>query len=320
MFVIYLRGMQNSTAASYFNLTMFVNTGQFRYAAFIFCLLIYSFIIFANLVIILVISRERALHEPMYVFIALLSANSLYGSTGFFPRFLMDLLSDSHLISRPACFTQIYVIYTYASYEMTILGIIAYDRYVAVCYPLHYHRKMTWKMVLNLAALALFCPAFGLTLCVALSARLPLCGNNIQKIFCANWNVVKLSCVSTVVNNIYGFILTISTAFLPLFYVLYTYLRIVSVCWKSSAEFKGRVLHSCLPHVVTFVIYSITAFCDIALSRYNIEEINPFVAVILSLEFIVIPPLMNPLVYGLKLPEIRRHIQRLLCYKTLSKK
>ncbi|CAB1440815.1 unnamed protein product, partial [Pleuronectes platessa] len=93
------------------------------------------FIVSANLVIILVISRERSLHEPMYMFIALLSVNSLYGSTGFFPRFLMDLVSDSHLISRPACFTQIYVIYTYgcwlsgtAHYRVTlfILTLLCY--------------------------------------------------------------------------------------------------------------------------------------------------------------------------------------------------
>ncbi|XP_018537552.1 olfactory receptor 6N1-like [Lates calcarifer] len=304
--------MENNTVSFYFNLTMFVKIGHYHYPAFVFCLLLYSFIVSANFVIILVILRERTLHEPMYMFIALLSVNSLYGSAGFFPRFLMDLLSDSHLISRPACFTQIYVIYTYASYELTILSIMAYDRYVAVCHPLHYHRKMTSKMVFNLAAVAWVFPAFGLIACISLSARLPLCGNEIQKVFCANWNVVKLSCVTTVANNIVGMLLTIATVFLPLFYVLYTYLRIVIVCWKKSAEFKGKVLQSCLPHMVSFVIYSITGFCDIALSRYDVQDINPFVAVILSLEFVVIPPVLNPLVYGLKLPEIRRHILRML--------
>ncbi|KAM9346875.1 olfactory receptor 51E1-like [Symphorus nematophorus] len=311
--------MENSTVPFYFNLTMFVNIGHYRYPAFAFCLLLYSFIISANLVIILVTSRERTLHEPMYMFIALLSANSLYGSTGFFPRFLMDLLSDTHLMSRPACFTQIYVIYTYASYEMTILGIIAYDRYVAVCHPLHYHSKITSKTVLKLAAVALIFPAFADVLCISLSFRLPSCGNTIQKVFCANWNVLKLSCVSTVVNNIYGMLLTISTVFFPLFYVLYTYLRIIIVCWKSSAEFRGKVFQSCLPHVVSFVMYSIIAFCDISLSRYNIEEINPLVAIILSLEFVIIPPVLNPLVYGLKLPEIRKHIFKMFSwYKIIS--
>lgn len=119
--------MENGTVNFQFNLTMFVNIGSYRYPAFVVCLLLFSIIISANLVLILVISLERTLHEPMYIFIAFLSFNSLYGSSGFFPRFLMDLLSDTHLISRPACFTQVYVIYTYASYEMTILSIMAYD-------------------------------------------------------------------------------------------------------------------------------------------------------------------------------------------------
>ncbi|XP_044222692.1 olfactory receptor 10J4-like [Thunnus albacares] len=304
--------MDNNTVSFYFNLTMFVKIGHYRYPAFVFCLLLYSFIVSANLIIMLVISRERTLHEPMYMFIACLSVNALYGSTGFFPRFLMDLLSDSHLISRPACYLQIHVIYTYASNEIIILGIMAYDRYVAVCHPLHYHRKMTSKTVFKLAAMAWIYSAFVLTLCNSMCMRLPLCGNKIQKVFCANWNIVKLSCVATVVNNILGMLIAIATIFLPLFYILYTYLRIIIVCWKSSAEFKGKVLESCLPHVISLVIYSIAGFCDIALSRYDPEEINTFMAVFLSLEFVVIPPVMNPLVYGLKLPEIRRHILRML--------
>ncbi|XP_045910731.1 olfactory receptor 51E1-like [Micropterus dolomieu] len=303
--------MENSTISFYFNLTMFVNIGHYRYPAFLFCLLLYSFIVFANLVIVLVISREKTLHEPMYMFIALLSVNALYGSTGFFPRFLMDILSDTHLISHSACFTQIYIIYTYASYEMTILGIMAYDRYVAVCHSLYYHRKMTFKTVSKLALFALSFPAFALVACISLSARLPLCGNEIEKVFCANWNVVKLSCVTTFANNVLGFFLTITTVFLPLFYVLYTYLQIILVCWKRSAEFKGKVFQSCLPHVVSFVNYSIIGFCDIALSRYSLKDINLFVAVILSLEIVIIPPVLNPLVYGLKLPKIRKHILRM---------
>ncbi|CAF94354.1 unnamed protein product, partial [Tetraodon nigroviridis] len=168
-----------------------------------------SFMISANLVIILVVSRERTLHEPMYIFVALLSVNSLYGSTGFFPRFLSDLLVDVHLMSRPECFTQIYVFYTYVSFEMTILGIIAYDRHVAVCSPLHYHTKMTRKTVVLLAASACILPLFTIALGLFLTVRLPLCDNKIQRVFCGNWNVVKLSCVSTNVNNIYGMFMTI---------------------------------------------------------------------------------------------------------------
>ncbi|KAM4557768.1 olfactory receptor 4B13-like [Odontesthes bonariensis] len=304
--------MKNISNTSYFNLTMFVNIGNYCYPTFVVCFLVFAFIISANLVIIVVISREKGLHEPMYIFIMCLLLNSLYGSAGFFLRFLRDLLSDTHLISRPACFTQIYVIYSYASNELTILSIMAYDRYVAVCQPLHYHNKMSSRMVTQLLALAWIYPAFPVLTCVYLASRLPLCGNKIPKVFCANWPVVKLSCVPTVLNNLVGMFATIITVFLPLAFVLYTYVRILLVCRKHSSEFKRKVMQSCLPHIVTFVNYSIAGFCDVALSRINLEELNPFVAVILSLEFVVIPPILNPLVYGLKLPEIRKPILRML--------
>lgn len=302
-----------------FNLTMFLNIGHYYFLAFVLCLLLYSFVVVANLVIIFIVLRESTLHEPMYIFIAFLSVNSLYGSAGFFPRFLMDLLSDTHFISRPACFTQIYVIYTYASCEMTILSIMAYDRYVAVCDPLHYHTRMTSKTVYTLVFLAWVCPACNLTVSIITVLKLPLCGNSIEKVYCASWNVVKLSCVSSAVNSIVAMLGAIIIAFIPFGFILYTYVRIVIACWKNSSEVKGKVLQSCLPHVISFVIYIITSFTDTALSRQNVEDLNPFVAVLLSLEFVVIPPVLNPLVYGLKLPEIRRHIFRMLCFKLRTK-
>lgn len=311
--------MGNNTVSFYFNLTMFMNIGHYRYLVFVLCLLLYCFIVAANSVIICVILQDNTLHEPMYIFIAFLSVNSLYGSAGFFPRFLVDLLSDTHLISHPACLTQIYVIYTYASCEITILCIMAYDRYVAVCHPLHYHTKMTSKTVYTLALFAWVCPACNLTVSITTVARLPLCGNNIQKVYCASWNIVKLSCVTTAVNSIVATVGAIIITFLPFAFILYTYVRIVIACWKTSAEVKGKVLQSCFPHVISFMIYSITSFSDTALSRHNIDDINPFVAVILSLEFVVIPPVLNPLVYGLKLPEIRKPIFRLLYLKLQTK-
>ncbi|XP_026150355.1 olfactory receptor 142-like [Mastacembelus armatus] len=302
--------MENETVFQ-FNLTMYVNIGYYRYPAFVVCFLLFAIIVSANLVIILVISLERTLHEPMYVFIAFLSINSLFGSTGFFPRFLMDLLSDTHLISRPACFTQIYIIYTYGLYEMSILAIMAYDRYVAVCDPLHYHNKMTSRTVCKLAAFAWICPTFSVGLCLYLAIKLPLCGNNIEKIYCAMWNIAKLSCVTTVVNNIVGLVVATTEVILPLIYVLYTYFRIILVCRKSSSAFRSKVFQTCLPHTISFVTYSVSVICDVALSRINLEKLSPLYSIIVSLEFVMIPPLLNPLVYGLKLPEIRKNILKI---------
>lgn len=304
--------MENVTLPQYFNLTMFMNLGHLRYPAFVFCLLLYVFIVISNLAMICIIVQEKSLHEPMYVFIAFLSINSLYGSAGFFPRFLLDLLSDQHLIPRAACLAQSYIIYTYASYELTILCVMAYDRYVAICQPLHYSRRMSGRVVAALSFLVWACPACNLAVSISTAAKLPLCGCSINKVYCATWNIIKLSCNVSAVNGIAAILGAVAIAFFPFGFIVYTYLRIVVACWRTLPEVRAKVLQRCSPHVVSFAVYSITSFSDTALSRQPPGAVHPVLAIILSLEFIVIPPMLNPLVYGLKLPEIRRHIIRLV--------
>ncbi|KAF3842891.1 hypothetical protein F7725_001740 [Dissostichus mawsoni] len=184
---------------------------------------------------------------------------------------------------------------------------MAYDRYVAVCQPLHYHSKMTSNMISKLVAFAWIFPIFTVGACVYLAGRLRLCGNKIPKVFCANWPVVKLSCISTVLNNLVGMLMTTTTVILPLAFVLYIYMHFSYLLEKLFS----KVIQSCMPHIVTFVNFSISLFCDIALSRIDVEIINQFLGVFLSLEFVLIPPILNPFVYGLKLPEIRKCLSRL---------
>ncbi|TKS66752.1 Olfactory receptor 6K3 [Collichthys lucidus] len=302
----------DSLNPDYFQLTLFSDHGSLRYLFFSLCLLIYMTIISANVVIILAVCLEKSLHQPMYMFISFLSLNSLYGSAGFFPRFLMDILSDTHFISRPSCFAQIYVIYTYASYELIILSIMAYDRLVAICQPLHYHSKMTLKTVIQLLMFAVLYPAFAIGSCLYLTVRLKLCGNKLHRVFCSNWPVVQLSCVDTSLNSFVGIVIGLTTIFIPLFFVLYTYLRILLVCRRSSSEFRGKALQTCLPHMVTFVTYSFSLFCELSLTQFQADNVNPIITVVLSLEYLIIPPINNPLVYGLNLPQIKGAIVRFI--------
>ncbi|XP_059188489.1 olfactory receptor 56A4-like [Centropristis striata] len=289
----------------YFQFTLFADYGSLRYLFFILCLLIYMTIISANAVIIVTVILEKSLHQPMYIFICSLSLNSLYGSAGFFPRFLSDLLSDTHLISRPSCFIQMYVITTYASCELTILSIMAYDRLVAICQPLHYHSKMTVKKVTHLVSFAVLYPAVACGFCLSLTVRLPLCGNKLQKVFCSNWPVVQLSCVDTTLNLVAGQFVAITTLFIPMFFVLYSYLRILLVCRGSSSEVRGKALQTCLPHIVTFMTYTFSIFCDLSLTRFEADKLNPIIRVVLSFEYLIIPPINDPLVYGMNLPQIK---------------
>ncbi|KAK1903432.1 Olfactory receptor 51L1 [Dissostichus eleginoides] len=250
----------------YFQFTLFADFGPLRYLFFILCLFIYVTIVSANMVIILAVFLEKSLHQPMYIFISCLCLNSLYGSAGFFPGSCRT--SSLTLIwSHVHCFIQVYVIYTYASCELTILTIMAYDRFIAICQPLHYHSKMTFQ---------------------------------------------KLSCVDTTPNNIAGQFITVTGIFIPMFFVLYTYLRILLVCRRRSSEFRGKALQTCLPHIVTFLTFSISLFCELSLTRFEADQLNPSITVILSLEYLIIPPLNNPIVYGLGLPQIKGVILRFL--------
>ncbi|KAF3694353.1 Olfactory receptor 24 Olfactory receptor 132-1 Olfactory receptor TPCR51 [Channa argus] len=305
----------NSVTPSYFEFTLFSDYGSLKYVFFSLCLLIYMTIISANVVIILTVCLDKSLHQPMYIFICCLCLNSLYGSAGFFPRFLMDLLSDTHFISRPFCFTQMYVIHTYAGHELTLLTVMAYDRFVAICQPLHYHSKMTFRTVFYLLFFAMLYPICFLCYFFYLATNVPLCGNKLQRMFCSNWSIVKLSCVEVTLINITGQFVALASIFTPMFFVLYTYLQILIVCSKSSSEFRGKALQTCLPHIVTFVNFCISVFCELSLGRYEIDEVNTFVIGLLSLEFLIIPPINNPLVYGLNLPQIRGAIIRCVKFK-----
>ncbi|XP_028821609.1 olfactory receptor 142-like [Denticeps clupeoides] len=301
--------MENDTFPVSFHLTLYRDQGHVKYVYFLIILIVYLAILLLNASIILVVMKEKSLHEPMYIFISCLSVNSLYGTAGLFPRLSIDILSDSHVISRPACFTQIYVIYTYSLSELPILAVMAYDRYVAICQPLRYHSIMTMRTTALLIAGAFTWPFFWIAMVVSLASRLPLCGRAITRLYCSNWSVVKLSCVSTASNNALGLFVLTSSVFLPSGFILFTYIRILVLCHKRSAEFRSKALQTCLPHMVTFVTYSIAIFCDVLLNRFELDQIMNIVTLVFSVEFLVVPPVLNPLIYGLTLPEIRKRNQ-----------
>ncbi|XP_076730836.1 olfactory receptor 6N1-like [Maylandia zebra] len=112
-------------------------------------LLCYCIICLVNVSLIVIIILDSNLHEPMYILLCVFCINALYGTAGFFPKFLWDLLSDVHLISYYGCLIQTQVIYSSACSELSILALMAYDRYVAICQPLKYHSIMSKQRVIS---------------------------------------------------------------------------------------------------------------------------------------------------------------------------
>ncbi|XP_051966512.1 putative gustatory receptor clone PTE03 [Xyrauchen texanus] len=297
--------MENGT---YYTLMLFENIGYIRYVLFIMGFIVYCAIIFFNALVILAIFLERSLHQPMYLLITSLSFNNVYGTAAFFPRLLADLLSDSHTISRGACILQAFVIYTYATNENTILMVMAFDRFVAICKPLQYNNIMTPRFLTVLIALSWIYPMLCIGIAAILNARLTVCGNKLLKVYCHNWEIVKLSCENTLSNNVLGFFNVTTTLIMPLCFILYSYLKILIICRRSSPEFRSKAYQTCVPHIVILLNFSIAIFCEVTLSRFVNVDVPIGLSIALSLDFIVVPPILNPLVYGFNFPDIRKKI------------
>lgn len=266
----------------------------------------YVFTIFVNLALIVTVCLEKRLHEPIYIFLCNLCFNGLCGASSFYPKLLHDLLTESHVISYTGCLCQIFVVYNYVFCEFTSLTVMAYDRYMAICNPLQYRAVMTAQKV---AQLLLFTWCFSLletAVGVTLTARLPLCGRHVHKLFCTNWEVVKLSCSDTTVNNIYGFVLIFSNAS-QAGLILVSYAHLVRASLRSRSDRRKFVL-TCLPHLVTLLIFTASAVFDTVFSRYSSGGKLQALQNMLATEFLVVPPLINPIIYGINLQQIRSRI------------
>ncbi|XP_077155191.1 olfactory receptor 51I2-like [Ranitomeya variabilis] len=292
-----------------------LNFGEILSEKYIYCSIVmfgYIMIIALNTVVISTIVLHKSLHEPMYIFIATLCINGLYGSSAFFPGLFYNLLQESQTISYVACMIQVFCIHTYGSIELTILTAMAYDRYVSICNPLRYNTIMTSSKIVKLITGALLYPNILFGVHIILTIRLPLCHTEILKIYCDNWSVVRLSCVDAMVNNIFGLFIATCLLGVPLIPILYSYIKIFRVCVKSSKEVRDKALQTCTPHLITIVNFIFDTSFEILLYRFVPSKLPYELRVIMSLQFIVMPPILNPVIYGLKMKEIKSRIIRMI--------
>ncbi|XP_061072223.1 olfactory receptor 8I2-like [Conger conger] len=275
-------------------------------------LLVYLFTILVNLTLMVTIILEKTLHEPMFVFLCSLCVNGIIGACTFYPKLLVDLSSDLRVTSYKACLSQMFFLYSYSFIEFTMLAVMAYDRYIAICKPLNYHSIITPRKVINLLIftwMLSFCESF---VVVGLVARLPLCGFNIDKIYCTAWAVIKLSCVDTTINNVYGTILSVFH-FSQSVLIFISYINIVRASVRSQ-EGRNKFMQTCLPHLISLTNFTVSIIFDVMYARYGPTTRLLALRNFMSLEYLVVPPILNPLIYGLKMNQIRRRIFR-ICNK-----
>ncbi|KAM4796214.1 olfactory receptor 6K3-like [Rhinophrynus dorsalis] len=293
--------MQNVfNSSTSFVLLGIVEMEELKYLYCTFSLVIYLFIMCLSTLILFVVLTEESLHEPMYILISNLVLNGIFLSSSFFPKLMNDLLTSSKHISHFGCFLQVLCFTTFAMFEISIFTIMAYDTYVAVCHPLRYTTLMTNEKVMKLIVGALTLNFLIVLIAVLLSARLPLCGTHINNIVCDSMSLVILSCVDTSVNNFYEVItFTVYLIFNGLI-IVYSYVRIFVICLKVSKDAYDKAMHTLVTHLLNFSIFMVGVL--FVFIRYRLGSVNNslILHILLSVTPLIFPPLLNPLIYGIR--------------------
>ncbi|XP_051259882.1 olfactory receptor 6N1-like [Dicentrarchus labrax] len=298
--------MSNISSIVVFSLSGFSATVNYRVTLFSLTLLCYCLIVVVNVSLILTIILDQNLHEPMYMFLCSLCINGLYGTAGFYPKFVSDLLSDTHVISYAGCLLQVFVIYSNAKTDYSILVLMAYDRYVAICRPLEYHSVMSVRRTAVLLSLSWLLPLCIEASVIGLTSTLKLCGSHIQKLYCENWSIVKLACGSTKVNDIVGLIIITFYLFHALF-IGCSYVWLVKSALKSR-EGRKKFTQTCVPHLLCLLNVTAALLFDTMYSRYGSASMPQTLRNFMAIQFLIIPPFLNPIIYGLILTKIRNRM------------
>ncbi|XP_043078137.1 olfactory receptor 52E8-like [Puntigrus tetrazona] len=298
--------MDNMSYPVILTLMMPKETKLYRHVYFTCFLALYLLILSINIRLVMVIITEKALHEPMYIFLGHLCVNGVYGTSGFYPKILSDLILDSYVISSHMCTLQTYVIYSSLLSEITILTVMAYDRYVAICKPLEYHSKLTKITIVKLILFSWIVPNSLSAAPTLLSSLRPFCKYHIDKLYCDNWSIVKLSCLSSFVNNVFGYVNTVIFSILIVF-IIVTYIKLISAC-KLCLESRRKFWQTCLPHILSLINFTFALLFDVMYSRYGVNDIPESLRNFLALELLIVPPVFNPLIYGLNIRAVRKRV------------
>ncbi|XP_031169777.1 olfactory receptor 8U1-like [Sander lucioperca] len=286
-------------------------TSQSFTLAFILLLLIYIFILVSNIGLVVLIFRSKSLQQPMYLLVCNMSINDVLGATVIIPHFLRDLLiSDSErYIHYIDCAVQAFCVHLHMGASHTVLMIMAFDRYMAICNPLRYAAVMTNRMVVLLSAAAWGTIFVLVAILLWLSIRLSRCRSVIFNPFCDNASLFKLSCESILINNIYGLGYTVVLLGSSLGSVTITYLRIAMVCLSSKNKaLNSKALQTCSTHLVVYVILMVSGLLIVILHRFPLlADLRKAASVVGH----VVLPALNAVIYGLQNKEVRQMIKTL---------
>ncbi|XP_054454684.1 putative olfactory receptor 52L2 [Anoplopoma fimbria] len=300
--------MNSSESSASVTFTLYASLRLYNAALLVVVSVLYVSGLVLNLFLLLVIWVESGLHRPMYVLLVNLCVSGVMGSSSVCLHIITHLLSSRQQTSLPVCLTQVFFINAYSGSMFCILALMAYDRYVSICKPLLYHSIMTPAKVRTMLLLVYVTLGSSSAVQVLLLCRLRLCRRSVEKLLCDSLVVSKLSCEETPLIAAFGLCCAIAVVVLPCLLVLLSYLHIFMVVLKRS---KVKGLQTCTPHLVTFINFSAASFFGVIYNRLS-QQVPEAVNVFTCFNFFIVPPLLHPIIYGVKMKEIRKSAKKMM--------
>ncbi|KFZ57519.1 Olfactory receptor 10A7, partial [Antrostomus carolinensis] len=299
----------NITRVTHFILLGFTHLAQLQLLLFVVVLLIFTVTMIGNILIVLIATVDPALHTPMYYFLKNLSLIDICYSLDIVPKMLINLLSERKTSSFTACALQLSLVVLFITSECFLLAIMAYDRYVAICHPLHYATIMTKKTCRQMSAvvwLSGFPVAVGLT---GWLFSMPFCkSNEVNHFFCDISPVLKLVCLDTYIFELLVFIATLLIMVLPFILITVSYICIIyTIVQMPMAESRQRLFSTCSAHLVVVTLF----YCTTCLIHLHPKSnLSPNDKKLVSLSYTIITPMLNPIIYSLRNSDVKEALWR----------
>ncbi|KAM8953312.1 olfactory receptor 2D2-like [Pelodytes ibericus] len=272
-------------------------------------LLIYLVTVTLNVFISFTIAVNRHLHTPMYFFLCNLSFLDLCYSTNCVPRFLVDVFSDPKAITLNECSIQLHVSLFLGSTEYQLLATMAYDRYAAICHPLHCPFMMSWAVCYQLAVFV-WVWSFFISVVPSLIMPVVLCFPNVVNHFmCEVISVLKLACEDVYSSELAIFCVSFVSLLLPFVFILVSYACIISSVLKIRAVERTKAFSTCTSHITVVLLCFLSAMIlYFALSSKYLENQIKYISVF----YVIITPMLNPLIYSVKNKDVKENIRKTL--------
>ncbi|XP_067425895.1 olfactory receptor 52P1-like [Emydura macquarii macquarii] len=274
----------------------------------------YIISLLGNFTVLFVVSKELPLHKPMYLLLCMLALTDIGMSTCVMPKALCIFWFNSKSITVDGCITQMFFLYVFTTTQSAVLVTMAFDRYIAICNPLRYASILTNARVAKLGLVGLIRAVLLILPVSLLLRRLPFCANRvILHTYCEHIAVVKISCGDTTVNRMYSLVITIVNTGLDLTIIGLSYgLIIKAVLSIPSKNAHRKALNTCTAHICV-MLTSYTPYLFTALTHRFVQGIAAHVHILLANLYLLVPPMLNPIIYGVKTKELRDKVGKYTC-------